>query len=211
MKRMTLLLVDDHTLFRKGIIHALQANSNEFKILEADNVNAAIEMCGIHKIDLMILDISTSVIDGHAILQHLKTNRLRIKTLILTSYTDSGLIFHLLKQGISGYLPKNSNPTLLLEVVLKVLNGGVYFSAEISEKIQSLIQAGKMPTIKISEKELQIIRLLAEGLTSKEIAARTGYTERTVQTKKLRLEKKLMAKSSAEIVNYAYKLGLLKI
>jgi DNA-binding NarL/FixJ family response regulator len=211
MKKANLLLVDDQPFFRKGIIASIPNLSDQFKILEAKNGKIAIEMCDRINIDLVILDIALKDLDGYAVLDHMKRNKLQIKTIVLTIYSEASLIFHLLNEGVQGFLLKNSPPYMLSDAITQVLNGGIYYPKEFSERIQFLIQSGTMPSIKLSLKEVEIIELLAGGLTSKEIAIKTNYTEQTINTKKLRLYKKLKARSSAEIVNFAYKVGILKI
>jgi DNA-binding NarL/FixJ family response regulator len=211
MKKATILLVDDQTFFRKGIIYSLPKLSQEFKILEAQSSKMAIDICETTKIDLMVLDIALLDFDASSMLSGLNKKGLNVKMIILTMYSHTSLIFHLLNEGVHGYVPKNSDPTILSEAIREVLNDGIYYPTQCSEKIQSLIQSRKIPSIKVTQKELEIIKCLADGLTSKEIAVKTGYTQRTVDTKKLRLQKKLLVKSSAEIVNYAYKVGILKM
>ncbi|HLT81429.1 MAG TPA: response regulator transcription factor [Cyclobacteriaceae bacterium] len=206
-----ILLVDDHALFRTGIATLLQTSDRKFNVSEAINGQEAIEFCKERKVDLMVLDINMPVMNGFKVISYFRARKEAIRIIVLTIYNEPALVYDLLKQGVQGYLPKSIDPSELLNAIDTVLDGGIYYPTEFNNAIKKLIYERRAPIIDLSDKEVEIIELLAQGLTSKEIASKMDYTERTVETKKLRLERKLLAKNSTEIVSTAMRMGLIKL
>jgi DNA-binding NarL/FixJ family response regulator len=178
---------------------------------EAINGQEAIEFCKERKVDLMVLDINMPVMNGFKVISYFRARKEAIRIIVLTIYNEPALVYDLLKQGVQGYLPKSIDPSELLNAIDTVLDGGIYYPTEFNNAIKKLIYERRAPIIDLSDKEVEIIELLAQGLTSKEIASKMDYTERTVETKKLRLERKLLAKNSTEIVSTAMRMGLIKL
>ena len=162
-------------------------------------------------LDLVILDISMPVMNGVEVLRYLKKTGLKsFKILALTLYNEPIVVHQLLELGCDGYMPKNCDADDLIGVVSKVLAGKLSYPKEFDEKIMQLIQLKKIPTQILSVNEVEIIRLLSLGMNSKEIAVALKYTVRSIETKRLRLQKKLRVKSSIELISTAYKMGILK-
>lgn len=107
-------------------------------------------------------------------------------------------------------MPKNSDADSLIEAINKVLEGEISYPKEFDKEIMQLIQLNKIPTQNLSSNEIEIMRLLSQGRTRKEVAIAMHYTVRTVETKKLRMMKKLRVKTSTELISAAYKMGILK-
>lgn len=206
-----ILLVDDHALFRTGIVTLLQTSDRKFNISEVSNGQEAIEFCEERKVDLMVLDINMPVMNGFKVISHFRARKQEIRIVVLTIYNETALAYNLLKQGVQGYLPKSIEPSELLNAIDTVLHGGIYYPSEFNNPIKNLIYERRTPITNLSDREIEIIELLAQGLTSKEIASKMDYTERTVETKKFRLERKLVAKNSTEIVSTAMRMGLIKL
>ncbi len=210
MRRPTFLIVDDHPLFRMGLKNFLSLEYNDnLEIFEAANGEQAIEILTRHPIDCLLLDINMPVMNGLVLIAHLKKIRLSVKIIVLTLHDEPSLVYHLLEMGVHGYLSKNHGIENVKKEIETVISGGLFYPLEFDEKIKILIQSGNASVIKISQKEKQILDLMAQGLTGIEIAEVTGYTKRTVETKKSRLEKRLKVKSASALIHLAHRLGLL--
>lgn len=208
---MRVLITDDHPMFRAGVKSLLQTIYRELFVLEASNGREALEIISANPIDILFLDLSMPVMDGWELLLHFKKIRSRnFKIIVLSLYNDEIAIHYMLELKVDGYLPKNFNADELIHAIEQVLNNEIYFPEKFDSKIRKLIHSGRLPSLNISNKEKEIIRLLSEGKTSKEISLSLGYTVRTVETKHHRLEKKLFVKSSTELVSLAFKLGYLQ-
>lgn len=159
----------------------------------------------------MLLDLSMQGMDGFELLQYIqKTRTKNFKIIVISIYWGTEVIHNLLKLGVDGYLNKNAPIEKIVKAITVVLQGVLYYP-EYEAEITNLIHKNKIPSVDISDKNLKIIKLLSKGKTSKQIADELGYTVRTVETKRLRLEKKLHAKNTGELISIAYKLGLLKL
>jgi DNA-binding NarL/FixJ family response regulator len=159
----------------------------------------------------VILDIAMPAMSGFELLHHLKKNSLKtFKVIVLTFYNDPAVVHQVLELGCEGYVSKNSDSDNLINAVKKVLAGELSYPRELDEKMLQLIQLKKIPAFNLSENEIQIIHLLAQGMGSKEIAITLGYTIRTIETKRRRLQKKLFVKTTGELISAAYKMGILK-
>jgi two-component system, NarL family, response regulator NreC len=206
-----LIIADDHTLFRKGIIKALSELRPNYKVFEAENGKACLQLHSIHKVNVILLDIAMPEMNGFDVIEAVKLQKSTAKIIVLTLYDEPSLILKLISSGVHGYLPKNVEPEELVIAIEQVVAGKNYFPDKINQKIKNVIDSNRVFNFKISKKETEIIKLLAAGLTSKEIAGQTGYTERTVETKKSRIEKKFKVKNSAQIIDLAYKVGILTV
>jgi two-component system, NarL family, response regulator NreC len=211
MQSLTLLLVDDHKLFRSGLAQVIAELSLFTNVFEAEHGREAIDIVKEHSIDLMMLDIDMPVLDGISVIKHLRKTRELPRTIVLTIYNDSVFVHQLIALGAHGYLSKNCDPNSLTDAVRTVLQGGIYYPIQYEEEMKYFLHTGRTSKITLSLDEIAIIQLMARGLSSKEIASLTNYTVRSVETKKMRIKKKLSAKSSAEVIDVAYKIGLLKV
>lgn len=209
---MRILLADDHTLFRIALKNLIISLIPNVWIKDVENGAEAMSVIQQNSIDLLMLDLAMPVMDGFEVVNRIRKERLKnFKILALTNYTEPAIVYRLLKQGVEGYLPKNVDENVLLDAIKVVLNGGIYYSAEYDEKIKEFISKGNIPNFKLSKNEIEIIKLLASGKSSKEIAEILGYTVRSVETKRYRLERKMFAKSTAELVTKSIKFGIVHL
>lgn len=209
---MRILLADDHTLFRVALKKLLLYLIPNLWIKDVANGSEAMSVIRKDPIDILLLDLAMPIMDGFEVITSVKKERLKnFKIIALTNYTDSAIVYRLLEQGVEGYLPKNVDEHFLLNAVNVVQNNGIYYPAEHDEKLKEFISKGNIPNFKLSKNEIEIIKLLAFGKSSKEIAHILGYTVRSVETKRYRLERKMFARSSAELVTKAIKFGIVHI
>jgi DNA-binding NarL/FixJ family response regulator len=210
MKRRKFLIVDDHPLFRMGLRGLLSIEyKDNLEIFEAADGKQAIEILTRHSIDCLLLDINMPGMNGLVLITYLKKIRLSVKIVVLTLYKEPSLVYHLLEMGVHGYLSKDHGIDNVKNAIDTVIKGGLFYPIEFDEKMKTLIQSGNVCNIKISEKEKEILNLMAQGLTGIEIAEATGYTKRTVETKRSRLEKRLRVKSAPALIHLAHRLGIL--
>lgn len=210
---MKVLLIDDQKLFRHGLRIFLQGIIKEAGILEASNETEALKIYETRKIDLVIMEIGIPLMKGIKLIKDLK----RVdasnfsKVLILTKYLHASILYKILQLGVEGYTHKNVESDHLKEIINLLLKGATYYHNETTETMEKSIYSKRIFNFNISDNEIEIIKLLSLGKTNKEIAIFLGYTLRTAETKRYRLEKKFFAKNSSELVSIAYETGILKI
>lgn len=211
MARYNVLVVDDHSIFRLGVINGIKSLSVNFHFIEAADGKEAVDACTSKQVDVMLLDIGLPVMDGFAVITALKLRGCDTKIIVLTCYNEPVLIVNLLKLGVDGYVPKSVAKAQLLEAIDTVMHGGNYYPKELLND-PTVRQIDKSLAIQnVSAKEIEIMQFLSQGLTSKEIAEQTGYTKRYIETIKFRLGKKFNGTSSGTLISIAYKMGILKV
>lgn len=211
-----IFVVDDHKIVRDGLRSMLLGNS-EIKIEgEAANGYQLFDLLKDVQPDLLILDIALPKISGVEIAKVLAKDYPDIKILILSANTDEQTLKAAIKAGVSGFLPKDTSKEEFIEAI-KIVNGGKhYFGTNISETIhQTLIngltQNNSDKDKELTEREIEIIKLFADGMTYKEIADKLFISSRTVETHKNNILQKLDLKNTIDLVKYAIKEGLIKI
>ena len=209
MEKIKIILVDDHQMFRDGVKSVLCDEENIDVIGEVGNGNDLFDLLKTKTPDLIITDISMPDISGIEVAKHVSENYPDIKILILSMHSNEEFISKALNVGANGYLPKDTNMTELLEAINTIYKGENYFNKEISNTIlKSLINKSKEESSSnktLTKREKEIIKLVVEGLTNKEIADKLCISIRTVDSHKNNIMQKLNLKSSVELVKYAIK------
>lgn len=207
------LLAEDHAMVRAGL-RALLERSDTIKIIgEASNGHEAVEMVTRLEPDLLIMDIMMPRLNGIQSAEQIRALRVPVNILILSMYSDEGLIRQALKNGVKGYVLKSSVSNELLEAIQTISNGGIYLSSEISnllaENIQSPYLAGKTNPLEVlSPREKEILQLITEEHTSAEIAKLLFISEKTVEKHRTNIMEKLNIHNLAGLVKFAIKHGL---
>ena len=206
-----ILIADDHEIFRKGF-HILLRHQSEVKIIgEAENGIELIAQAKKLKPDVIITDIQMPLMDGIEAVKQINQFQPEIGIIALTMFNDDNLIVDMLEAGAKGYILKNTNRQELLEAVLTVYKGGSYFCNATSKKVTRLLAFSKYtnPSIKnqpnLNSKELDIIRLICQEHSSKQIAAILGYTTRTVENYREKIQEKIGAKNAVGVAVFAIK------
>ena len=196
-------------MFRDGVKSVLCDEENIDVIGEVGNGNDLFDLLKTKTPDLIITDISMPDISGIEVAKHVSENYPDIKILILSMHSNEEFISKALNVGANGYLPKDTNMTELLEAINTIYKGENYFNKEISNTIlKSLINKSKEESSSnktLTKREKEIIKLVVEGLTNKEIADKLCISIRTVDSHKNNIMQKLNLKSSVELVKYAIK------
>ena len=219
MPTIRIFLVDDHQLVRDGI-KSLLMSSNEIKILgEASTGKECFARVAIEPPDILILDISVPDTNGIEITKRITAEYPQTKVLILSMYTDEDFIFNAVKAGARGYLPKNTSREELLSAIHAIYEGEEFFADSISRiMLKSYVRKAKEEDvasqggpIPLTTREIEILKLFAEGYINKEISDKLDISIRTVETHKNHIMKKLELKSTVELIKYVIKNKIVEI
>jgi DNA-binding NarL/FixJ family response regulator len=211
-----LLIADDHAILRDGI-RSLIMRMRHVKIVgEAANGQEAIDKFRDLKPDLLILDISMPDINGMEVARVVLESSPDANIIILSMFDDEDYINRCLELGVKGYVAKNESGEELELAIESVLEGKKYFSSQIQKVIfgshsLNVNRLAQREKIKLTQREMEIIQLISEGLTSQEMADKLFISPRTVDTHRANLLKKLAVKNSMELINKVDQLKLLKV
>jgi DNA-binding NarL/FixJ family response regulator len=208
MEPYRLVIADDHAMFRQGIKKILQENRDLKVVGEATDGLELINLLKKIAPDVVILDISMPTIRGIEATREIKSVHPDIKILILTMHKRKEYLYHCLAAGAEGYLLKEDADTELYAAIKKVKEGGVYISPILSEELtDDFVQMCrgdlKIPSDKLTSRERQVVKLIAEGKKNKEIAEILCISIRTVENHRANIMKKLKLRNTSELVKYA--------
>lgn len=211
MKKINLLIADDHTMFLEGIVSLLGQESDINIIGKAHNGIEALDIIKTTSVDLVILDISMPEMDGIELTKILKKKYPEIKILVVSTHSNVNIISRLIRIGVNGYLLKNAEKSELLEAIHSIIEGNNYFSEETEDKYickQLRIEKQVLNLTELSSREKEILVLIANEYNTAEIAEKTFISLNTVNTHRRNLLSKLNAKNTAGLVKYAVENGL---
>jgi DNA-binding NarL/FixJ family response regulator len=205
-----LLIVDDHAILRRGLRALLSDEFHGAAFGEASNARQALEQLRKGKWDVALLDITMPGKSGLELLKEFKAARPKLPVLILSAHAEDQFAVRVLKAGAGGYLTKESAPEELAKAIRKVLAGGQYVSPALAEKLALRVRKDikLTPHETLSDREYEIMCLIASGKAIREIAAELSLSPKTISTYRARILGKLGVKNSAEIVQYAIRNGL---
>ena len=215
MDKLRVFLADDHMVVRMGLKTLIDAQPDMQVIGEADNGRAAWQRAKELKPDVVVMDVSMPEMSGVQAAERLRGDCPQVKILALTMYEDRAYLRQLIEAGASGYVLKRAVTEELVRAIRTVAAGGSYIDPTLAGKVVSgyFNQAaadGKAPGVDLSERESQVLRLIAWGHSNKEIGASLNISVKTVDTYKLRLMEKLNLRSRTDIVRYALRKGLMQ-
>lgn len=203
------LIADDHPIVRSGVKNAFRDAENIEVAGEATNADDALRMCRSLKPDVLILDIHMPGIKAVQLLHSLRGEELPTRALILTAYSDPENVSGMLKAGATGYLVKDEEPETILEAVSTVAAGHSWISPlAMKALLEDLPDDDAAGEDALSERELDVLRLLAQGLDNASIAAVLTIAEGTVKNHITSIYEKIGAHSRAEAVAWAWKHGM---
>jgi DNA-binding NarL/FixJ family response regulator len=202
---MRLLIADDHPIFRTGLKETLAKECDVDFVGEADDGNKALELAREQRWDIILLDITMPGKGCVEVLQQLRRERPTVPVLILSAHPEDQLGLRLLKAGAAGYLTKDKAPQVLLAAIRKVLHGGKYVSESLAEKaiLQLASETTRPRHETLSDREYQVMRMIASGKTIKQIGKELFLSVRTVSTYRARVLEKMQMKTNAELIRYA--------
>ncbi len=207
-----ILIADDHAIVRRGLKQILSDIPEVEAIDEASNGQEALAKLGKSNYNLVLLDISMPGRSGLDVLKQIKAERPGQQVLMLSMHPEEQYAVRALKAGASGYISKESAPEELIIAAKKILSGGRYVSASLAERFASELNRGieKAPHETLSDRELEIMLMIASGRTVKEIGNELALSIKTVSTYRSRILAKMNLKNNAEITRYAIENGLLQ-
>jgi DNA-binding NarL/FixJ family response regulator len=206
---MKFLICDDHALIRRGLKQILVDGFPDAVFGEACDANEALNLVWNGKWDVVILDISMPGRSGIEVLKEIKTAHAGLPVLVLSAHPEDQFAVRVLKAGAAGYVTKDGAPQDLVKAVQKVVEGGRYVSPSLAEKLARDLSAGSSaPEEMLSDREFQLLRMIASGKTVKEVAGELSLSIKTVSTYRTRLLEKMGMKTNAELMRYAMERGL---
>jgi two-component system invasion response regulator UvrY len=206
-----IIIVDDHPVVRRGLKQILQEEPDVRVVGEAESAVEALKIIRTIDCDAVVLDISLPGASGVEILKQLKYEYKELPVLILSVHPEEQYAARVMKAGASGYLTKESAPEELVKAIRKIISGGKYISSSLAERLSTDIDAsGKPRHEKLSDREFEIMRMIAQGKAIKKIAEELYLSEKTVSTYRTRLLEKMNMTTNAEIISYALKNKLIE-
>ena len=199
------LIADDHAVVRQGLKQILGDTPEMLVAGEAANGQEVLDKVRAETWDVVVLDISMPDRSGLDILKQLRSERPNLPVLVLSMHSEDQYAMRVLKAGASGYLTKDSAADELVKAIRKVVSGGRYVSSFLAEKLALEIGAdsNKLPHETLSDREFQVLRLIAAGNSVTEIAAELYLSPKTVSTYRARLLQKMNLGTNAELIHYA--------
>ena len=202
---MRALCIDDHAIFRQGVKQILQQYDRQVKIGEAATARAAMELARESRWDVVLLDLSLPDRSGLQLLGELKREQPDLPVIVLTMHGDDEYAVRAVRGGASAYVTKESAPEELITALRKVLAGGHYMTPALAEKVAFAYASpagAEKPHQSLSERELEILRLIGAGRSLKEIAAMLELSVKSVGTYRSRVLEKMSMSTNADLIRY---------
>lgn len=205
--KVRLLLVDDHSLVREGIRASLVRYPSILVIGEAVNGREAVRKCRDLRPDIVLMDLNMPEMTGLEATPLIRKQCPDTKIIALTVHDRKEYVFRLLRSGADGYVMKDTSPEELMHAIESVLGGDAFFSPRVSRILHDFVKSAdeplENPEASVSEREKEVLKMISNGKTSKEIASELDISARTVETYRIRLKRKLKARNLAEMLNHA--------
>jgi DNA-binding NarL/FixJ family response regulator len=199
------LVVDDHKILRRGLREVIEEDFPDAEFAEAEDSQTALEKVYEAKWDLILLDVNIPGRSGMDVLAEIKHTQPETPVLVISAYPEEDFAIRALKLRAAGYLTKNCVADELNAAVRKALAGGRYVTASLAEKLAESMGSdlATAPHDLLSNRELQVLRLIAVGRSIKEIASELSLSDKTVSTYRVRIAEKLGVSSNVELTRYA--------
>lgn len=215
--QISIVIADDHSFFREGLVKVLNMTGMVNIVGEACNGEELVELTQQLDPDLLIVDIGMPILNGIDAVTQIKKNGLRARVIALSMHSEDAIIIKMLEAGAMGYLDKNTSKEELFEAIDSVVvHNRVYFPASTNTHMLDLLTTSSYKpfpdeSLVFTERELEVIKLVCEEFSNKEIASQLQLSQRTVETHRVRIMERMNVKSVAGLVAYAYSNGLIKI
>ena len=215
MTKIRLLLADDHEMVRSGLKLLINSQPDMETVGEAGDGREAVRLAQELKPDVVVLDVSMPRMNGMKAAEQIGESCPGVRVLTLTRHTDEGFLQQLLRAGVSGYVLKQSAPAELVQAIRAAAAGGQYLDSALTARVTAAFM-GKAPRHKmqpsaaVSERESEVLRLIASGYSNKEIAAQLSLSVKTVEAHKANAMRKLELRGRIDIVKYAVLQGWLQ-
>lgn len=205
------ILADDHQIVLDGLKLLLQEEPNIQLLGEANNGKEVLELLERQQVDIAILDVEMPIMDGIDAAIAIQQNYPETKVLILTMYNDQGFIRKLIEVGVNGYILKNKGKEELVEAINDIAQGKTYFGREVTDKlisgIQEVVKKKPEQTIPLTNREVDVIKLIADGKSTPQIAEQLFIAHSTVETHRRNLIDKTGVPNSKTLIKWAIQHG----
>jgi two-component system response regulator DegU len=214
--KLRIYIADDHTLFRKAMVNLLSTFKRVSEVKDAENGKELLTLMKYDVPDVAIVDLQMPVMDGSETCQAIIQKFPDVKLIILTMHDSEKYILHMMEMGVHAFLLKNTEPDELERAIYAVVEKDFYHNDLVASALRKNFNDKKhtrnplLKSTELSDREKDIVRLLCQELTNKEIGDRLGLSERTVENHRYRILEKLNLKSTIGLVRYAYDSGIIK-
>ncbi|MBO9154380.1 response regulator [Chitinophaga sp. GCM10012297] len=211
-------IADDHKIFRSGVINTLTPYENINVVFEAEDGEHLLQIMQEQQPDVILMDLKMPKMDGIQATIKVREKYPQVKIIILTMYEDDNFIVHLVENGANAYLLKNSEPEEIYEAICTTFDKGFYFNENVNlALLKKVLHKNKQqfkPTFKnevqLSDRELEVLKLICNEYTTQEIADQIYLSSRTVEGLRQKLLEKLSVKNTVGLVLYAFRNGLIE-
>ena len=214
-KPIRIMIADDHSMVREGIKQLLELEGDITVVAEASNGKECIEQLDEEQTDVLLLDINMPNMNGLQVLQCLRENNRKVRVLILTIHNEVEYLVRAVEIGVDGYVLKDSNSSVLKKAINTVYNGESFIEPELAPllkmKLEEKSTAGKGVIDSLTKREIEVLKLLAEGLFNKEIAFTLAISEKTVKNHVSNIFKKINVSDRTQAAVFAIRNNLIDI
>jgi DNA-binding NarL/FixJ family response regulator len=214
MEQINIIIADDHKMFREGLAELLSKSKDLNIVGGADNRDEIFALLGSQNIHVVIMDIDMGEISGITLTTEIRALSPQIHVLALSMHGEKNYIVKMLEAGASGYILKNAGKEEMMNAIRTVAKGDTYLSSQVSARLIDHItnanKKQKQDGIPLTEREIEVLRLIADEYSNSEIADKLFISIRTVDTHRRNLLEKLQVKNTAGLVKYAINKGLLE-
>jgi DNA-binding NarL/FixJ family response regulator len=207
-----ILIADDHTIMREGLKQLLANEADFVVVAEAADGHEVLKLVRASDFDVVLLDMSMPGKSGIELIKQVKTEKPRLRLLVLSMHQENQYAVRAIKAGASGYLTKDSAPTQLVSAIRKVAAGGAFITADVAEQLAlgAMPNVAGLPHTALSDREYEVFQLLVSGVSVSDIADRLNVSVKTVSTHKARLMEKMGIGNQAELIRYALRHRLIE-
>jgi DNA-binding NarL/FixJ family response regulator len=214
MKKLRLLIADDHGMVRRGLRAAIEAHPGWEICGEAENGRQAVELAGQLRPDLVVLDLAMPELNGLDAARKIRATLPNAQVLIQTMHESEALAQEVLAAGARGYLLKNDAPEMLVQAIEALAAGRTFFTSKVSDLVMTGLAKHSStpdpPRSRLTPRERELVQLLAEGKSNKEAADALGISLNTVETHRKNVMSKLRLRSTSDLVRYAIRNKLIE-
>jgi DNA-binding NarL/FixJ family response regulator len=209
-----ILIVDDHQMFIDGLKSLLRKQETFIVVAEALNGNEALEILKTNKIDIVLTDISMPQMSGIELTKIVKLKYPEIKVIVISMHNDHSVVSEIIMAEAEGYILKNTGKKELFDALTKVANNGTYYSNDVLSVMMQTIKVEKKSTEEVkqlSEREIEVLKLIVEELSSEQIAEKLFISKRTVDTHRINILAKTNSKTLVGLIKYSVRNNLISV
>jgi len=210
-----IMIADDHSMVREGLKQLLELDGDIIVNAEASNGKMCIDILDEIQTDVLLLDINMPVLNGLQVLQHLKENKKKVKVLILTIHNEVEYLMRAVEIGVDGYVLKDSDSSLLKKAIFSIYKGEVFIQPELAPLLKEKMDEknNNIDTVEdnLTKREIEVLKLIAEGLFNKEIAYMLNISEKTVKNHVSNIFKKIDVSDRTQAAVYAIRNSIVQL